>query len=415
MAWDEDMTSQYGRPGLLLVACFLAFAGGASAQPAPQAADPVGAIVEGRPILEVRTRNETVDQAGFAEDAEAVTVRTRLGWQTAIWRGWRGLAEVETVSRLGGYRYNDTVRPNPAYSVVADPAVTELNRLQLSWTAGAAFTATAGRQRINLDDQRFVGAVGWRQDEQTFDAVQATGQAGPAIYTFAYLWRVNRVNGQAQDWGTDAWLANVAIPFHPALRPQAFLYALAFETAPAQSSLTWGLRLTGQSRRGPVALTYAGVFARQTDYRNSPAPFQLSFWQLEGQATWGPLSLRADYEVLEGDGQRGFSTPLGTLHAFQGWADVFLTTPADGLRDANVSVTFRPRWRVGSLRDFEFTVRGHDFSAERTDRDLGSEIDALAQVRFTPSLTGLVKYADFSGVPGFASRRKLWIALEYRF
>ena len=39
-------------------------------------------------------------------------------------------------------------------------------------------------------------------------------------------------------------------------------------------------------------------------------------------------------EYLEGNGTIGFSTPLATLHKFQGFADVFLTTPASGITDA---------------------------------------------------------------------------------
>jgi hypothetical protein len=36
-----------------------------------------------------------------------------------------------------------------------------------------ALTVTLGRQRVNLDDQRFIGAAAWRQHEQTFDAARA--------------------------------------------------------------------------------------------------------------------------------------------------------------------------------------------------------------------------------------------------
>jgi len=52
-----------------------------------------------------------------------------------------------------------------------------------------------------------------------------------------------------------------------------------------------------------------------------------------GGALLAGLTGLVGYEVLEGNGAIGFATPLATLHAFNGWADMFLTTPANGLKD----------------------------------------------------------------------------------
>ena len=369
----------------------------------------------GHPILEVRLRYEDVDQAGFANNASATTVRARYGWETGTWRGFKALVEGETVGRVGAYDFNDQVHPNPAYPVVADPNGTELNRLQLSWTASPALTATLGRQRLVQDDQRFLGAAAFRQDDQTFDAVAMAGTVGSLTYTGGYLWRINRAFAQAQDWQSDSWYANATWAVSAAFKPQAFVYALEFDNAATQSSLTWGLRATGRIRPGPWTLAYSGTFARQTDYRNNPANFDLNFWQAEASATYGVATVRLDHEVFQGNGARGFSTPLATLHAFQGWADAFLTTPANGIRDTNLGLVLRPTWRLGPMREVELTLRGHSFHADRTGQDLGSEIDAMAQVRFTAQLVGQAIYADFEGAPGFSQRRKLWVGLEYRY
>ena len=40
--------------------------------------------------------------------------------------------------------------------------------------------------------------------------------------------------------------------------------------------------------------------------------------------------------MLASDNSQGFRTPLATLHAFNGWADLFLDTPPDGLSDIYV-------------------------------------------------------------------------------
>ncbi len=57
-----------------------------------------------------------------------------------------------------------------AYPVVADEEAYEINRFQFTNTSLPGTTLTLGRQRILLDDQRFIGNSGWRQNEQTFDA-----------------------------------------------------------------------------------------------------------------------------------------------------------------------------------------------------------------------------------------------------
>ena len=53
-----------------------------------------------------------------------------------------------------------------------------------------------GRQRIILGDARFIGNLGWRQHEQTFDAVSITDAPLPdTVLTYAYVAGVNRVFG----------------------------------------------------------------------------------------------------------------------------------------------------------------------------------------------------------------------------
>lgn len=189
------------------------FAGSAAAQSATEAPPPPmdlpTAIQSGTPILEMRARYESVSQTGIA-DAEALSLRTRLGWQTAKWNNLVGLIEFEDVRQLGGGDYNDGVPPAEPFAAITDPDVTELNRLQLTWTPSEQITATIGRQRIMLDDQRFVGAVAWRQDEQTVDAVRIDGDFGRLDVTYAYLDHINRIFAEELDFGSDSHLLNAS-------------------------------------------------------------------------------------------------------------------------------------------------------------------------------------------------------------
>lgn len=370
------------------------------------------AITAGKPILEVRVRYETVDQANFAETASAFTARTRLGWESGAWNGLKGLVEFEDVRQLGPEDYNSTLNGKAVYPVIADPEVTELNRLQLSWTPNKTFSGTLGRQRIVLDDQRFVGAVGWRQDEQTFDAVRADVSVGKLKATAAWLGAINRVFGEGADWDSDSWIVNAAYAGPDAFKPTAFVYALDFDNAAANSSVTWGVRVAGRGKAGAVALAYAASYARQSDYASNPADFDLDYWMVEGSATYGIATLKANFESLEGNGAKGFATPLATLHAFQGWADVFLATPANGIEDASVSLALAPR--ITALPKLQFMVVAHSFQAQRGGADLGDEIDVQVAAPLTKRLSGVIKYADYDGVPGFPSRQKIWVGVDFK-
>ena len=117
-------------------------------------------------------------------------------------------------------------------------------------------------------------------------------------------------------------------------------------------------------------------------------------------------------ERLDGNGARGFGTPLATLHAFNGWADVFLATPAGGLTDLNLKAgTTVP---VGPYK-LKLAAAIHDFSDADRGLDYGSEIDASATLPLTPKLSFEMKAARFNGdTPAFADRTKVWVTLELK-
>ncbi len=387
--------------------------------PAPEPKPGLGdAILAGKPILEMRLREEFVDQANFAKDASALTLRTRFGWETAAWNNLKATLEFENVQRIGGMRYNTTVNGRTQYPVIGDPDVTEVNRAQIAWKPNDMIQATIGRQRINLDDQRFIGGAAWRQDEQTFDAARLDLTYGKLKATYIYLDKINRVFGQSLDWDSDSHALNVTYALAEPLKVEGFLYALDFKQSAVNSSLTYGVKATGSAWVSLFKVAYGGTYAHQSEYRNNPAKFSLDYWEGDLSGTFDVYTLKVSYENLGGDGKKGFATPLATLHAFQGWADVFLTTPASGIQDVNVSLAITPRFKFRYLYNFAVLVRYHDFRAATTNASLGTEWNAQVQALITPRLTALVKYADYQGpsplVPAFASRRKLWLSLEFK-
>lgn len=410
----------------------------AAPAPAPTISD---AVAAGHLLLEMRARYEFVDQAKTAtltRNGEAYTLRTRLGWETGDWHNLRALVEMEDVRLIGPEHYAVNVpgaltpplngADKSKYPLINDPKVTELNRLQLSWTPNAMFSTTIGRQRILVDDQRFVGNVGWRQDEQTFDAARVDLAYGRFKLFYAYINRVNRILGEMRDWNSDSHLANLTYSPAEQLRLEAFVYALDFSNSKPNTSLTKGVKASGKTWVGLYQLAYNATWAQQSDYHHATARYSLDYWSADLTGTFDIYSAKVAYEQLNGNGTRGFSTPLATTHAFNGWADAWVMAAGgnksfvDGIKDLNFQINVKPRLKLTYFYNTDIIVRYHHFDDERTGAHLANEWDAQVLAAITPKLTAAIKFADFSRettVPkGTAapppSRKKVWFTLEYK-
>ncbi|MDP3977097.1 MAG: alginate export family protein [Pseudomonas sp.] len=381
----------------------------------------VNLFKDGKPILDLRYRYEHVDQDNALNNANAQTIRTRVGFQSGKWYGLSGLIEADNVSRIGDASYNSTRNGQGDYSVVADPDGSEINQALLRYDF-ALGNAVAGRQRINLDNQRFVGGVAWRQNEQTYDGV--LGQLKPLdglTLTYAYIDNINSIFGPGDNRFDNAsnpanieghsHLLNVQYVLMPELTATAYQYRLSLDNLLAgnQSSQTSGLRLNGAIS----GLSYALEYAQQKDYADNPQDLDSEYYLAELGYTLKGVALKGGYEVLGGDsgpGNRAFQTPLATKHAFQGWADLFLLTPANGVKDAYFGAT-APLFG-GSLQAWY-----HDFRAERGSSNYGSEIDVsyAHAIPGVKGLVGLVKYAGYDADDFAVDTDKLWLQAQYSY
>lgn len=376
------------------------------------------AITGSKVILDTRLRYESVEQPTTAvrthETAEAATIRIRVGFETA--KAWNTslLAEGEFVRELVDH-YNSTANRKTQYPIIGDPRVSEINRLQLTNTSLNGTTITLGRQRLLLDDQRFVGNVGWRQNEQTFDALRVVNTSVRNLTLDAtYANSVRRVFGensvaQLPTFEGDVVLANASYQL-PIGKATVFGYLLDFDNSAANSSATYGVRFAGKKEIGQGALGYIASYATQSDYADNPADYDEDYYLAELTATFASVSANVGLEHLSGNGMNAFSTPLATLHKFQGWADVFLTTPANGLEDRYVGVGYTSRF--ASFDAFAVQTTYHDFRSTRGSTDLGSEIDLQLSAKIR-RFTALLKYADYQGPTSAQDVKKWWAEVAF--
>lgn len=120
-------------------------------------------------LWDARLRAETVDHAAFVGDAHADTLPLRLGLLGDFGGGWSGLIEDAGVASAGNH-CNGGANGQTRYPAITDPRGGERHPAWLR-EQDPHVTATVGRQPLILDNQRWVGDVGWRPFEPTYDAI----------------------------------------------------------------------------------------------------------------------------------------------------------------------------------------------------------------------------------------------------
>lgn len=361
-----------------------------------------------KPTLNVRLRHEDAAQTGL-RDSAALTLRTRLGLLATFEQGFTFSIEAENITAADGNAYNQAGlnSAGAGRTVVADPETTELNQAWAGWNHRDT-TITLGRQRLVLDSARFVGDVGWRQNMQTFDAVSLQNKSlDHTTVHYAWLRRANRVFGRDHPqgrWDSDSHLLNIR---HQNLIGYAYL--LDFEgPAAGNSCATYGASYEGTRVVSEKAkLLYRAEYATQRDFGASPLRYSADYYALEIGISGSPGLLALGHETLGAGSGGSFRMPLATLHAFNGWADVFLTTPANGLRDTYLKVSAKLPAQINLLGFY------HQFTASRSGADYGDEFDLQLSRRLSDHLSALVKTAYFAGSLTTPDVRKLWLQLEY--
>lgn len=392
------------------------------------ATDLASAITSGKATIVGRYRYEQVDQDSAIltdETANASTLRLRLNYRTGQWSGWSAFAEYDHVFHvlLDDFDSGGGTSPSNSgeYPVVADPSGSDLNQLYFDYSANDNWKLRFGRQRILLDNQRFVGGVGWRQNEQTYDAFTLnTKVILRTALSYSYLNQVRRIFGQTVAAGKaalDGHLLNAKISINDNLSITPYYYLLDYKDASSfvNSTGTFGVRLAGNIKAGDGKVTLLGEFATQSDIGDNPNSYDADYghvsalWALDNR-----LSLGIAFESLGADSgaATAFRTPLATGHAFNGWADKFLGTPAGGLEDMYFTVKYKAgKWNLTGVY--------HDFSSETDSDDYGDEFDLSAGrklgARYGLLFKGAFFSADSSSPISATDTNKFWIMLTANY
>ena len=363
-------------------------------------------IMDGTPYIDARYRYEFADQSNLANDAHASTLRIRPGFVTQQYHGFSGRIEFDFIQEIGEDNYNNTLNRRTSRPVVADVENAEVNQLYIQSNHIPDTQIRIGREKIDIDDQRFIGSVDWRQNDQVYDAISMVNTSLPDTkITYAFFHNVNKIFGDHSptgNWRSDSHIVNIANNSLPIGTLTAYAYLLDFQNdSPANSSNTYGASLVGaQKISEDLTFKYRAEYAHQQDAGDNTTHYDAHFYTLQPALQWRNLTTTLGYEVLGSDnGRIGFSTPLATLHKFNGWADVFLVTPTNGLRDAFVDLTYKfTNMATGYHFLDNLLVKAvyHDFQADHGSADFGTEWDFHVEKPITQHVNVHARYANYN-------------------
>ena len=372
--------------------------------------------------LDLRMRLELADQDG-ADRSRANTFRTLLGLRTKPTHGLSGFVQLENNTAINNDRYWGLVHASNGKTGIADPRHTSVNQAYGRYQNRELWglDVRGGRQMIVLDDARFIGNVGWRQNMQTFDSARAGTNLGVhgLQATFAYLWEVLRIFGDQgpadrKDFDSDSALVHVSYDKLGWVDASAFAYLLDFDNSPGNSSNSYGFRAIGKYEINQEwSVLWVASYAYQTDAADNTVSYHAHYVNTEaGVGLKDRGTFKIGYELLGSDaGKARFVTPLVTAHKFNGYADAFLDNGGpNGLRD--LYFTLSPELPL----QLNGHVTYHRFWSDEHSDDLGQEWDVVISRPITSYLTGLAKAAYYNGKsPGPADRWRLWLDFTFTY
>ena len=349
--------------------------------------DNLGAAMHGgQTNFSLKARYESVETPTTTTgQAKAMTMGYRFGYETGAYHDFA--VNVQAQGVWGNKQYDDGQTNStqaPGLNTVNDPAGVNLSQAHLIYRGIADTTIKQGRQVLRYDDDRWVGNVDWRQNWQTYDATSVTNKSiADTTVQAAYVTNVNRpstdgatANGNAHMKSTLVNVNNKSLSFADIVAYNYRLdYTAAAQAAPTVmgSTNTTGVKLAKEGIDvAGFKLGWTGEMAQQKNFKQNTTNYTAKYTNI-GASVGGSLGkLSIAQETLGSDNGVGLQTPLATLFAFNGWADKFLVTPKNGLKDSYV----RGRSNVAGIvvgADF------HQFKSDAGSMNLGREVDLIAE------------------------------------
>ncbi|MEM1002656.1 MAG: alginate export family protein [Bacteroidota bacterium] len=338
-----------------------------------------------------------------ARASQAYTFGTNFGYKTKSYKGFQVYLEGESVVALTPDRYFDGINGLTDRTNVTDPETLELNQAHIEYNStlndATILQFKVGRQAAIVEDERFIGRVSARQDDQTFDALYGkiqNDQKGLA-FEYAYMYQVNRLIAEVGDWRSDSHVLMLKYYKNEMARVGLFTHLLDFQDdAPNSSSKTFGILVDrGNLPKDKTAFTYKTAFAYQSDYGDNPIAYDAFLFNAEvGVSLPNTGIFNVGYELATSDdGNASYQFPLSTGQRLHRISDVFIDPPADGLHNPYFTAESNNLfWGIGGWLGY------HSYFSEEEGDFLGQEIDVVLYKQIVPGLLRAeITYGSFFG------------------
>jgi hypothetical protein len=335
------------------------------------------------------------------------------------------LVQLDHIATFFRDNHSDGVR-NPDRPLIPGPPGTDINQAFIRYRPGPA-TISLGRQRIEYDNQRFVGSDNYWQREQTFDSLSTEFLfSSTSRIHYAYIANAKRIFGDRTLPDTDYTLPSfnhlppelladhrhdthlLRLEWNEWDYQQLVFYSYLIDNRDLSewSNDTMGLRYRYSRRAATLRYRLEAEIARQklTKVPGNPEP---DYRMLEIGLGRGSVEVLARHEVLGADDGSGFITPLGSVYRFQGLAGVFSYTPANGVVDNSLGFTWRAHpWRIDTT--------WHHFRSDAGDRRYGRELDIDVNYQLTRQHRLQLRYAHFRSASPYLNDQQI-LALDYSY
>jgi len=392
---------------LTLLSPTLAYAG----SPSPEIATAPAPAYWIMPTIDIRARYEFGEVDGL-DPSHALTFRERLGLRTQEWMGFSAFIEGEfSQAAIDDYHGGTPgATPfDPGNTAIADPETNELNQGYIQYK-GFDTVFRTGRQRIAYDNGAIIGNVGWRQNEQTYDALSFSSTSVDGLtLQYAYINQVNRIFGSdatgfAGDIGTSLHALNASYTGVEGFTLGAYVYLMDFDDVNAFDNDTYGV----SAKTKQFGLDLYGEIAFQND---AGAAGNDDSWYSHTYAakTISTQVVTVGMEHLSA----GFRTPLATAHAFNGYADAFVGQRSNGttggLTDVYASHIIPIFWGM------KWTNTLHAFGDNEISTGRGWEIDSVLAKKFDDHFLAIVKLSHFETEGVLPTTTRFSVEMNYTF
>ncbi|GAB1258681.1 hypothetical protein [Aurantivibrio plasticivorans] len=371
-------------------------------------------------------------EGGDDSDAKAASLLLRLRADSEWTDNVSTVLELDYVALGWENEFTNGVNFN-GKPVIPDSEGFDLNQALLSYSITNNLNLFIGREAVNLGNQRFVGTNSFWQNEQTLDMTGMQFGFGTAsTISYRYVDNANRIQGE--DAGTKLRSSDANFIQQGGQRPPQFLgnhdhqthllfadvkewdysrvqtyfYRMHIDDALALSNNTLGARYEYKGRIAYVRPIVNAEFALQ-ERPEIADNSSIRYLNIEVGFGYRSSQLTLNYELLDGNSNVSFVTPLASLHDFNGWADKFLLTPAGGLKDYSLQYIWRNNpWQIDA--------RYHSFKAANGSGSYGDELDVDMSFNITRDSQLLLRYANFkASSPAYNDEERVFLQFLYGF